>query len=34
MGTHSLLQAAKGYWNGNLKNKLFYHVSKGEVYDS
>ena len=34
MGTLSLLQAAKGYWNGNLKNKLFYHVSTDEVYGS
>ena len=34
MGTLSLLQAAKGYWNGNFKNKLFYHVSTDEVYGS
>ena len=34
MGTLSLLQAAKGYWNGNLQNKLFYHVSTDEVYGS
>jgi dTDP-glucose 4,6-dehydratase len=34
MGTLSLLQAAKGYWKGNLTNKLFYHVSTDEVYGS
>jgi dTDP-glucose 4,6-dehydratase len=34
MGTLSLLQAAKEYWKGNLKNKLFYHVSTDEVYGS
>jgi dTDP-glucose 4,6-dehydratase len=34
MGTLSLLQAAKAYWNGKLKNKLFYHVSTDEVYGS
>jgi dTDP-glucose 4,6-dehydratase len=34
MGTLSLLQAAKAYWNGNLYNKLFYHVSTDEVYGS
>ena len=34
MGTLSLLQAAKAYWKGNLKNKLFYHVSTDEVYGS
>ena len=34
MGTLSLLQAAKAYWNGNFKNKLFYHVSTDEVYGS
>jgi dTDP-glucose 4,6-dehydratase len=34
MGTLSLLQAAKEYWDGNLKNKLFYHVSTDEVYGS
>ena len=32
MGTLSLLQAAKEYWNGNFSNKLFYHVSTDEVY--
>ena len=34
MGTLSLLQAAKGYWKGDFTNKLFYHVSTGEVYGS
>ena len=32
MGTLSLLQAAKNYWNTNFENKLFYHVSTDEVY--
>ena len=34
MGTLSLLQASKEYWNKNFKNKLFYHVSTDEVYGS
>ena len=34
MGTLSLLQVAKEYWNGNFSNKLFYHVSTDEVYGS
>ncbi len=34
MGTLSLLQAAKHYWNGNWDNKLFYHISTDEVYGS
>ena len=34
MGTLSLLQAAKDYWNRNFSNKLFYHVSTDEVYGS
>ena len=34
MGTLSLLQVAKAYWNGNLTDKLFYHVSTDEVYGS
>lgn len=34
MGTLSLLQAAKEYWNKNFENKLFYHVSTDEVYGS
>lgn len=32
MGTLSLLQAAKVYWNGNYENKRFYHISTDEVY--
>ncbi len=32
MGTLSLLQAAKQYWNGNYDDKLFYHISTDEVY--
>ena len=34
MGTLSLLQAAKLSWEGNLEDKLFYHVSTDEVYGS
>ena len=34
MGTLSLLQAAKLYWNGSWDNKLFYHISTDEVYGS
>jgi dTDP-glucose 4,6-dehydratase len=34
MGTLSLLQAAKNYWNDQFENKLFYHVSTDEVYGS
>ena len=34
MGTLSLLQAAKEYWNMDFINKLFYHVSTDEVYGS
>jgi len=34
MGTLSLLQAAKNYWNDKFENKLFYHVSTDEVYGS
>jgi dTDP-glucose 4,6-dehydratase len=34
MGTLSLLQAAKDYWNYRYENKLFYHVSTDEVYGS
>ena len=34
MGTLSLLQAAKLYWNDDFKDKLFYHVSTDEVYGS
>jgi len=34
MGTLSLLQAAKEFWDCNFTNKLFYHVSTDEVYGS
>ena len=34
MGTISLLQACKNYWNFDFKNKLFYQVSTDEVYGS
>ena len=34
MGTLSLLQAAKSFWNTDFENKLFYHVSTDEVYGS
>jgi dTDP-glucose 4,6-dehydratase len=34
MGTMSLPKATKVYWKGNLKNKLFHHVSTNEVYGS
>jgi dTDP-glucose 4,6-dehydratase len=34
MGTLSLLQAAKFYWESNYKDKFFYHVSTDEVYGS
>lgn len=34
MGTLSLLQASKNYWNNDYKNKLFYHISTDEVYGS
>jgi dTDP-glucose 4,6-dehydratase len=34
MGTLSLLQAAKSYWDNNFKNKLFFHISTDEVYGS
>lgn len=32
MGTLTLLQAVKEYWNGDFNNKRFYHVSTDEVY--
>ena len=32
LGTLSLLQAAKEYWNGDYTNKRFYHISTDEVY--
>ena len=34
MGTLSLLQAAKNYWEGDFEKKIFYHVSTDEVYGS
>ena len=32
LGTLSLLQAAREYWNGAWSGKLFYHISTDEVY--
>ncbi len=34
MGTATLLNAVKKYWNNNFDGKLFYHVSTDEVYGS
>lgn len=34
LGTISLLDAAKNYWNNDFENKCFYHVSTDEVYGS
>lgn len=34
MGTLSLLQAARQYWNGVWEDKIFYHISTDEVYGS
>ena len=34
MGTLSMLQAAKHYWNNNWEGKRFYHISTDEVYGS
>ena len=34
IGTLSLLQASKNYWNNKFQNKLFYHISTDEVYGS
>lgn len=34
MGTLTLLQAAKLYWDGAYTDKMFYHVSTDEVYGS
>ncbi len=34
IGTATLLNAAKKYWNNNYEGKLFYHVSTDEVYGS
>ena len=32
MGTLSMLQAAKAYWDGDWEGKRFYHISTDEVY--
>ena len=32
LGTLSLLQAAREYWNGDYDGRCFYHVSTDEVY--
>ncbi|MBO7188921.1 MAG: dTDP-glucose 4,6-dehydratase, partial [Tidjanibacter sp.] len=32
MGTLTLLQAARNYWNGEWEGKRFYHISTDEVY--
>jgi len=34
LGTSALLQTAKEYWNGEMENKIFYHISTDEVYGS
>lgn len=34
IGTVNLLHAAKQHWQGQMKGKLFYHVSTDEVYGS
>ncbi len=34
VGTVNLLNAAKSHWNGNFKDKMFYHISTDEVYGS
>ncbi len=34
VGTAALLQTAKDFWNGDLGNKIFYHISTDEVYGS
>ena len=34
MGTLTLLQAARNYWNGDWEGKRFYHISTDEVYGS
>jgi dTDP-glucose 4,6-dehydratase len=34
MGTLTLLETARRAWEGNYKNKLFYHISTDEVYGS
>lgn len=32
MGTLSMLEAARTYWNGDWNDKMFYHISTDEVY--
>ena len=34
VGTFNLLEACRGYWGANLKDKKFHHVSTDEVYGS
>ncbi len=34
IGTLTLLEVAKNYWNNQFDNKLFYHISTDEVYGS
>jgi dTDP-glucose 4,6-dehydratase len=34
IGTVTLLNCARSYWNGDFNDKLFYHVSTDEVYGS
>lgn len=34
IGTATLMNVAKDFWNGNFEDKLFYHVSTDEVYGS
>ena len=34
IGTINLLRAAHTFWNGNFKDKFFYHISTDEVYGS
>jgi dTDP-glucose 4,6-dehydratase len=34
VGTFNLLEACRGFWNGNFANKRFHHVSTDEVYGS
>ena len=34
LGTFNLLEACRGFWNGNFAGKKFHHVSTDEVYGS
>ncbi len=34
IGTVNLLQVAKAYWDGNMHDKVFYHISTDEVFGS